>query len=252
MGRPRIDVTPCWQHEFSPGLRRTAGWYGALSHRSRWERRSPAHACTTRRIAAALPAVDERRPVPGGSAGGGAPVRRADPARPAPSAARGAARRARHRRRLVDARTARGARRGRGDPRQPLAGRRGRVGSASTASRSVADGTAGGGSVSGPRRGAALALLCAAAPSRRAGSGRTAHAHPRVRLRDLQPDAGQDPCRQPRLRDARREGGAGSAGRLPGAGTSATRHRSPVGRRPGELVPCLRGVAARRAVLRRR
>ena len=90
---PRIDVTPCWQHEFSPGLRRTAGWYGALSHPSRWGRRSPAHACTTRRIAAALAAVDERRPVPGRSAGGGAPVRRADPARPAPSAARGAARR---------------------------------------------------------------------------------------------------------------------------------------------------------------
>jgi hypothetical protein len=92
----------------------------------------------------------------------------------------------------------------------------------------------------------------AAALPRRAGARGAAHTHPRLRLRGPQPDAGQGARRQPRLRDARGSGGARPARRLPGDRPGAAAHRSSSGGRAGELVPGLRGVAARRTLLRRR
>jgi hypothetical protein len=152
----------------------------------------------------------------------------------------------------VDAGPARGARRGRGDPRDPLAAGRGGMGSAPTSPRTLSPGPTGGAASSGPRSGTALALPRAAASARRAGARRAAHAHPRIRLRDPEPDAGEGARGQPRVRNARGPDGARPARCLPGERACTAAHRPSLGRRTGELVPRLRGVAAGRAVLRRR
>ena len=175
------------------------------------------------------------------------PVRSADPARPAPSAARGAARRARH---LVASWMRNGARRSTKPRRSTTAsGRPSRPGGVGVRLvRSVADGT----EVVEPYpvRGAALRSLCCALLHRH-GELALVELHTlihvygyeifsRTPVKTLADSLGYETL-EGRAERVRR----GSTG----VRTGAPRHRSPVGPRPGKPVPRLYGVAARWAVL---